>query len=78
MPRPHPDKLNSDIDCGQRHSLAMEMEVGDGVTAGPSQLGYYTHQTASPTAKVTRATRASPAPTYITHAHSLHTSVRQR
>jgi len=25
---------------GRQHSLAMEMEVGDGA-AGPSQLGYY-------------------------------------
>jgi len=33
---------------GRRRSLAMELEVGDNGTAGPSQLGYYKHQTASP------------------------------
>ena len=54
------------------------MEVGDDSTAGPSQLGYYKHQTASPTVNVTRATRTSPVPTYITSVHSLRTSVRQR
>jgi len=36
----------------------MEMEVGDDGTAGPSQLGYYKHQTASPTANVTRVALA--------------------
>ena len=46
----------------------MEMEVGDDGAAGPSQLGYYKHQTASPTANVTRAMRASPAPAYDAHA----------
>ena len=40
----------------------MEMEVGD--AAGPLRLGYYKHQTASLTANVTHATRASPAPAY--------------
>ena len=34
-------------DRGLRHSLAMEMEVGDDGAAGPSWLGYYKHQTAS-------------------------------
>ena len=43
----------------------MEMEVGDDGAAGPSQLGYYKHQTASPTANVTRATCASPAPVHV-------------
>jgi len=43
----------------------MEMKVGDDVVARPSQLGYYQHQTASPTAKATRATCASPAPACI-------------
>jgi len=52
----------------------MEMKVGDDVAAGPSRLGYNKHLTAYPTAKVTCATRASPAPAYITCAHSLHTS----
>ena len=36
----------------------MEMEVGDDGMAGPLQLGYYKHQTASPTANVTRAAPA--------------------
>ena len=42
----------------------MEMEVGDDGATGPSRLGYYKHQTASPrpAANVTHATRASPAP----------------
>jgi len=42
------------------------MEVGDDGAAGPSRLGYYKHQTASPrpTANVTRAMRVSLAPTY--------------
>jgi len=31
----------------------MEAEVGDDIAAGPSRLGYYEHQTASHTAKVT-------------------------
>ena len=38
------------------------MEVGG--TAGPSRLGYYKRQTASPTANITRATHASLAPAY--------------
>ena len=67
----HSDTLDSD----RRRSLAMEMEVGDDGAAGPLQLGYYNHQTASPTANVTRATHASPAPVPV---HSLHTGVRQR
>jgi len=41
----------------------MEMEVRDAV--GPSRLGYYKHQTASPTANVTCATCASPATAYV-------------
>ena len=44
------------------------MEVGDDGAAGPSWLGYYEHQTASPTTNVTRATCASPAPTYYARA----------
>ena len=59
----HSDTLNSDIDHGRQRSLTMEMEVGDDVEVGPSWLGYYKHQTAYPTANVTRAMRASPAPT---------------
>ena len=47
---------------------AMEMEAGVDGTAGPSWLGYYKHQTASPTANVTRATHASSAPAYMTRA----------
>jgi len=40
---------------------------GDGGgAAGPSWLGYYKHQTASPTANATRAMHASRAPTYRT------------
>ena len=41
----------------------------DDAAAGPSWLGYYKHQTASPrpTANITRATCASPAPTYDAH-----------
>ena len=48
----------------------MEMEVGDDGVAGPSWLGYYKHQAASPrpTANITRATYASPSPAYDTHA----------
>ena len=48
----------------------MEMEVGDDAAAGPSWLGYYKHKTASPrpTANITRATCASPAPAYDIHA----------
>ena len=42
----------------------MEMEVRDDGEVGPLRLGYYKHQTASPTANMTRATRTSPAPTY--------------
>ena len=68
------DMLDSDIDCD---SFAMEMEVRDDGMLGPSWLGYYKHQTASPTANVTRGTRASPAPAYSIRAHSLHTSARQ-
>jgi len=33
---------------GWQRPLAMELEVGDNGTAGPSRLGYYKHQTASP------------------------------
>jgi len=41
------------------------MEVGDDGAAGPSQLGTTnTKHLACPTANVTRATRASPAPAY--------------
>ena len=40
------DTLDSDIDCMRRRALAMEMEVGDDSPVGPSQLGYYKHQTA--------------------------------
>jgi len=57
-----------------RHSLAMEMEVGMTV-----RLGYYKHQTASPTAAVTHAACTLPATVYsVTHTHSLHTGARQR
>jgi len=52
------------LDSVDLRSLAMEMEVGDDRAAGPSRLGYYKHQRASPTANVTRATRASLAPAY--------------
>ena len=38
---------STQIDRGQWHSLAMEMEVGDDGAVGPSRLGYYKHQTAS-------------------------------
>ena len=50
--------------------MAMEMEVRDDGSAWPSRLGYYQykHQTASPTANVTRATHASPALAYEAHA----------
>jgi len=57
------------------------MEVRDDGTGGPTQLGYYKQLLLpSPTANVTRATHASPAPTYINDArvHSLHTGARQR
>jgi len=45
--------------------MAIEMEIGDDGSVGPSQLGYYKHQfeTAS-TANITLAMCASPAPTY--------------
>ena len=43
----------------------MEMEVGDG-----RHLGYYKHETASPTANVTRATHASPATAYVYDVHA--------
>ena len=67
----HSDTLDSDI---VRRSLVMEMEVGD---AGPSRLGYYnTKQLLH--ANVTRATRASPAPAFMTRARSLRTGARQR
>ena len=46
---------STQIDRGRWRALAMEMEVEADGTAGPSQLGYYKHQTASPTASVTRA-----------------------
>jgi len=46
----------------------MEMEVGDDGAAGPSQLGYYKHQTASTAANVTRATHAPPAPVLVASA----------
>jgi len=55
----------------QQRSLAMEMEAKDDSAAGPSQLGYYyTEQLllGRPTANVTRATRASPAPAYDSRA----------
>ena len=55
------------VDCGQRHSLAMEMEDGDDV--GPPRFGYYKHQTVSPTA---RAMHASPAPAYDARTQSAH------
>ena len=42
----------------------MEMKVGDDVAVGLSWLGHYKHQTAYPTAEVTCAMRASPAPAY--------------
>ena len=63
-------------------SLAVEMEVRDDGTGGPTQLGYYKQLLLpSPTANVhvTRATHASPAPTYIYDArvHSLRTGARQ-
>ena len=54
------------------------MEVGDDGAMGPSRLGYYKHKTASPTANVTRAMHASPAPAYDARAHSLRTGARQR
>jgi len=57
-----------DSDRGRRRSFAMEMEVGDDGTAGPSRLGYYKHQTASPTANVT--CHACPTCTRIYDAHT--------
>ena len=53
----------------------MEMEVGDDNTAGPSRLEYYQHQTASYTAKITRATHVSPV--HKTHTYSLRTGRRE-
>jgi len=57
----HSDTLDSDIDCRRQRSMTMEAKVGDDVAVGPVRLGYYEHRT-TPTAKVTRAMRASPAP----------------
>jgi len=50
--------------------LAMEMKVEDDGAVGPSWLGCYKHQTASPrpTANTTHATRVSLAPAYDTRA----------
>jgi len=41
--------------------MTMEVKVGDDVAVWPLRLGYCEHRTI-PTAKVTRAMRASPAP----------------
>ena len=50
----------------RQHSFVMEMEVGDDRAAGHRGLDTYKHQTASPrpTANMTRATYALPAPAY--------------
>jgi len=65
--------LDSNIDRGGRHySLTMEMKVGDNIVAGPSQLGYYKHQSASLTAKVTCHARLTCTHTYNARAWSAH------
>jgi len=66
------------LDHGQRRSLAMEMESGTTAQRGHRGLDTTNTKQLPPTANVTRATRASPAPVYMTHAHSLHTGARQR